>query len=188
MQHMKKLALVPLEEWEKIRGKTGKEVTQVSVSQAVNQPMNQVVNQAQKTVTQKTPKDSVKQMKISNPVKTTLPLDQMIQALSPTKRTKVNSLIHQIQKRNIFTWNNDGEIMYEDKVIKGSDITKLLLHAISRNESKPKGFKTFYQKLSTLNLPRRIIANHMGKKIIKKYKTKRDDAWRPPGELHKNNR
>ena len=66
------------------------------------------------------------------------------------------------------TWNDDGQFGYKGKVIQNSDIEKLITHTLwNNNKTDLKGLKIFYQALSSLNLPKHLITNKIGRSIMK---------------------
>ena len=63
------------------------------------------------------------------------------------------------------------------------DICNLIDHATSSKSNRnPKGMIKFYQLLSELKVPKNIIKNRAGKRIMKSEKSKLL-KWRPPGEI-----
>lgn len=110
----------------------------------------------------------------------------MIECLTPEKSNKAQTLLRYIEKDNNMTWNDDGEFEYKGKVIWNSDIKKLIIHTLwNNNKTDIKGLKIFYQALSSLNLPKHLITNKIGRSIMKETRRKCDDKWRPPGKLYK---
>ena len=84
------------------------------------------------------------------------------------------------------SWAIDGNLKYKGKVIQDSSIVKLLHHTMQRdNKFKPKGIKSFYKSLSSLNIPKNVILNKFGRSIMKKIRKMKDDKWRPPGKLNR---
>ena len=61
----------------------------------------------------------------------------------------------------------------------------LIKHAIGNRLSEPVGMKMFYKALVPLNIPKFIIVNKIGRKIMKKVRTDKNVLWRPPGKLDK---
>ena len=84
------------------------------------------------------------------------------------------------------SWTVDGNLKYKGKVIQHSSIVKLLHHTIWKDTKiKPKGIKIFYKALSSLNIPKNVILNKLGRSIMKKIRKRKDDKWRPPGKLNR---
>ena len=46
--------------------------------------------------------------------------------------------------------------------------------------------KTLYKFLAPLNIPKFIIVNKEGRRIMKAVRKDRNRKWRPPGKLYKN--
>lgn len=178
MHHTQKLVLLPLEDWEKIKDKHMKEVKQVTV------PLQKVVKSP--VVKVQTPSFQKGTGKILKKNQVEKKLKWMIECLTPEKSNKAQTLLRYIEKDNNMTWNDDGEFEYKGKVIQNSDIKKLIIHTLwNNNKTDIKGLKIFYQALSSLNLPKHLITNKIGRSIMKETRRKCDDKWRPPGKLYK---
>lgn len=100
--------------------------------------------------------------------------------LSDIYKKNAYSLFSFIKSKKIFKWNSKGEICGGSKVIKHSNIKKLIIHAISNKSTKPVGYRYFYDKLKQFKLP-----NFLNVKNLRKYTSvKLESSWRPPGDLH----
>ena len=56
----------------------------------------------------------------------------------------------------------------------------LIDHAIHNISTKPEGMKLFYQALSSSNVPKLLVANKLGRSLMKKYENVKENIWRPP--------
>ena len=185
LNHVQKLVLIPLEEWEKIRDKNMREIKQVAVSLPVPKKvnislMNQKMNQKMKEKKDQDQKGGGKthqNQKVS--------MKKMLENLSPLKKNRALSLLRYIKKSKIISWNSQFELKLKDKVVPKSNIYMLINHAVEKKSSKPVGMKMFYEALFQLDIPKFIIVNKVGHKIIKKIKNNRNILWRPPGKLDK---
>ena len=179
MKYIQKLVLVPIEKWEKIKGKDIDPVKEVTVKAAPQ-------------------KSQAFQRKVIHPVNTLKVNNQegtgkakkamtsrMFLYLSPKKRNKGNLLLHYLENSEDIKWNKNGELIYRGKIIPDSNVIELITHAIENDKSHPIGMKTFYKYLSKINIPTKIISNKQGCYIMKKTSTQYDDLWRPPGQLNK---
>ena len=185
MRYVQKLVLVPLEEWEKIKNKSIKEVKEVVVSQALPAKMNTLTQKVQQGAGKEVPKVSNTQKTVIKKTKKLTKLDQMIRSLSPAKRGRAYSLVRYIKKNDDISWNEKGEFQYKKRVIPHSNMSRLIYHAIRNSKSKPTGMKPFYQALSPMNIPKYIIVNKEGRQIMNKVASIKDNSWRPPGKLNK---
>lgn len=108
---------------------------------------------------------------------------EKINSLSHTEKQKILSLLRYLEKYKNIKWNSKGEIYYKNIKISGSNIFMLLQHAISHKKTKPQGYKIFYKVLTSVNVPRRLIKNKIGRDVINKTMRKNDNHWKPPGAL-----
>lgn len=90
-----------------------------------------------------------------------------------------------MKKVKTINWNSRFELKIEDKVVPKSNIKKLIEHAIGKRSSKPVGMKMFYKSLVPLNIPKFIIVNKVGRKIMKKVRSDKNVLLRHPGKLDK---
>ena len=64
-----------------------------------------------------------------------------------------DSLLMFIRDKNIFKWNDKGEIFKKKVPIRKSNIKKLISHAISKKAEKPIGYEFFYKILKHFKIP-----------------------------------
>ena len=94
-------------------------------------------------------------------------IPSIINSLPKKYRAKAFSLLRYIARNNNISWNDDYSFKYRNKNIANSNIIHLVLHALLKSvKDKPPGMKIFYEALSDVNTPQRLIANEMGKLII----------------------
>ena len=105
--------------------------------------------------------------------------EKILQKMPENLKMKARSLLLLIKDEDLFKWNNKGELLVKGNIIKGSNIIKLLIHALSRNKKKPIGYKTFYSHLKKIRIPRFILCKNL-KKYTQNVATQ---EWRPPGIL-----
>ena len=181
LNHVRKLVLIPLEEWEKIKDKNMKEMKQVVVSLPVQKKVNtSLMNRKMK---KKEHQDQKGKGKIHWNQKVSV--KEMLKSFTPLKKNRALSLLRYIEKSKNINWNSRFELKIEDKVVPKSNIKKLIEHAIGKRSSKPVGMKMFYKSLVSLNIPKFIIVNKVGRKIMKKVRSDKNVLWRPPGKLDK---
>ena len=77
------------------------------------------------------------------------------------------------------------ELVYDNQVIKMSNLLTLMKNAIGTSKDKPIGYKYFYKTLSMTNIPENMIKNQFGLKLLKFFKDKISNKCRPPGALRK---
>ena len=177
MKHVKKLVLVPIEEWEKVKVKDMnlKEV-QVPHQKVMSQDVQKEVKSS--VVVRKVQKGMGEKKKKSMK-------SQIFLYLSPKKRSKGLLLLRHLENNENLQWNKKGEIIYKGKLIQYSNILTLINHTIHDNDtSEPIGMKSFYKVLENGNVPRTLIENKKGKHLMKKIKEQQRDMWRPPGRMN----
>ena len=184
---MQKIALVPLEQWEKIKGPKI-QVKEVTVSQAAQKVVN--FNPQKKKNLQMNQKGKGKIVRKKEKKKKKEEEKEKI-ILTNYKNLKQESramsLMRYIKRNEDIVKSKNGEFQYKNKVIPNSSIKKFIFHATSDDQTKPHGMKLFYQALSYANVPTFLIVNKIGKSIMKKTRNKIGDKWRPPGILDRKN-
>ena len=180
MKFAQKLVLVPQEEWEKIKSKDV-QVKQVSV----NAPLQKVVkSQLVKTQTLTSQKGSGKIQLKKKTIEENLTL--FINCFPLSKSDRILTILRYMKDNKDINWTVDGNLKYKGKVIQHSSIVKLLHHTIWKDiKIKPEGIIFFYKALSSLNIPKNVILNELGRSIMKKLRKQKDDKWRPPGKLNR---
>ena len=182
---MQKLALVPLEQWEKIKGPKI-QVKEVTVSQAAQKVVNfnpqkkknlQMNQKGKGGIVQK--KEKKKEEEKEKIILTNYK--------NLKQESRAMSLMRYIKRNEDIVKSKNGEFQYKNKVIPNSSIKKLIFHATSDDQTKPHGMKLFYQALSYANVPTFLIVNKIGKSIMEKTRNKKEDKWRPPGILDRKN-
>lgn len=210
MKHTQKIALVPLEEWEKLKEKNSKQPPKEIVT--VNQPVAQMrqtvpsqiplsmkketvpqIRKQKKSTLNQTLKQNVKKMKRNKNKKLELPektmkrykIRKVLKKISPENKDKAQLLLQNIYDFNILKWKESGEIKYKGKIIPRSNIVSLVKNVLNKNDdSEPPGIKIFYKVLKKINIPKYLINNEKALGILSTYDSKYDvNTWRPPGEL-----
>ena len=128
----------------------------------------------------------IKRVKIQQGLGKTPSLKQsrMFHFLAQEKRKKATELFQFVMRYNIFTFNRNGEIVKNGKTIHDSNILELISHAVQNDSSSPKGMKYFYKTLKNKNIPKKLILNKIGRKIMNISLIDETSSWRPPGCLH----
>ena len=184
---LKKMVLVPIEEWEQIQDKSS-ELQNLTPKKivTVNQNMNfHPMKETEKM--EETKKEMKKKIQINS-----LPEKKQIHPLQKHKQIgegeifkkgkRSNALLRFLQKKKNITWDKKGQIKFEGIRIPNSHITKLIIHATSQDNSNPTGLNAFYRALYELHVPDKLIKNNMGIKILNDLK-KNHNKWRPPGKM-----
>ena len=176
MKHVQKLVLVPIDEWEKVK------VKDMNLKE-VQVPHQKVINpEVQKEV--KSPVVVRKIQKGMGEKKKKSMKSQIFLYLSPKKRNEGLSLLRHLENNENFSWNKKGEIIYKSKLIPNSNILTLINHTIHDDSSEPIGMKYYYKVLENSGIPKTLIENRKGKKLMKKFKQQQREMWRPPGRMN----
>ena len=200
MNQVKKIILVPFEEWEKIK-------TNPEICQEVHQyPMK---NQKQKVKKQihiqkihlnqeklpqnmtlrklnkvnKMKKKKVKKKKIFQQGEG-LNIDDIIKDLPNAVQLNARSLLLFIKDKKLMRWNDNGEIIFKTECLKKTNIKHLILHAVTKMKKNPIGYKCFYKVLRNEKIPTFLIKNN-----LRQYTSKiKSEMWRHPGEIENKNK
>ena len=108
-------------------------------------------------------------------------VEKVLKKIPDVLKLHAKSLILLIKDKKLFNWNSNGELVFNDKTIKCSNIISLLTHALTHHKKKPIGYKYFYSMLKKVT-----IAHFLIQKNLKKYtRDTENKEWRPPGTLIK---
>ena len=151
---MQKLVLIPIKRWEKIGDKIPvKDVSVKSVPQMNTHHMKKKHQSSQ-----------IKRVKIQQGLGKTPTLKQswMFHFLAQEKRKKASDLFEFLIKYKNVSFNRNGEIIQNGKIVYDSDILELITHAVQNDSISPKRMKYFYRTLKTKNVPEKFIVNKIG--------------------------
>ena len=96
------------------------------------------------------------------------------------KRGKAETLLQYINQSPNLDWNNQGELIVNDKVIPGSHISDLVKDSVTEYKHfEPVGLQQFYQHLG--NIPLTIITNPKSRRLLQKG----GQSTPPPGKPEK---
>ena len=105
------------------------------------------------------------------------PVLKMIKHFKDTKEKERAKTMYKYLK-NRLKWNEKGELIHKGNPIKGSNIIKLMKHALRKTNSTPIGYKYFYKVIGMTYFPAYLIKNMYGKYLIGER-----NRFRPPGSL-----
>ena len=173
MKNARKLVLVPIELWVKVKKDIPKTEhysnMEVEVEQAPQMKVMKVMKSGKNVTMKQTQKMKKKKEKRNQTT-------WIIDALPKKYKPKAYSLLRYIK------WTSDGTFKNENKIIPKSNILLLVLHTLLKNvKEKPPGLNEHYKGLTEVNVPEYLIANNLGKQIIMGYGE--DVDWGPLGEL-----
>lgn len=75
----------------------------------------------------------------------------------PEEKMRAKELLSMIKP--YLTWNDDGEIVVNDKVVPLSNIGNLLSNLMTSTVKKPEGWEAMADALSAVKIPRKLIRN-----------------------------
>ena len=191
-----KLVLVPLVEWEKIKGKNSDKkqvvtVNSAALKKAVSHPQKDILRLKEDGRSDRSLREApnlklVKNQKGSGKLlRSKETLDRQLEWYRPLKKRRAFSLLSFMKKNKDIQWNEKGEFIYKKKRIPKSDIRKLINHAVQNTKDVHIGMHTFYKALSNSNIPEFLVGNKKGRELMKKYSKQKDDSFRPPGRLNR---
>lgn len=167
MNHVKKLVLVPVEEWEKVEKQSSRKIKVETVEVPVGAA--EKMSKSGQKLEKKTP---MTLLQIRNPKAKGHPamkrdVTWIIEKLPKKYQSKGFSLLRYVIRSPHMGWSDDGTFKYKGKLITDSYILHLVLHALLKKvKAKPPGMKKFYLGLKDINVPDYLVANLMGKQIL----------------------
>lgn len=86
---------------------------------------------------------------------------EIVDSVPKAMRTKAAQLVRKISSSDgALNWNDAGELVVKDQVVKGSHMVDLINDAVRRRKSvRPTGVEEFTKGLAQLNTPRELIGN-----------------------------
>ncbi|GFU78442.1 uncharacterized transposon-derived protein F54H12.3 [Trichonephila clavipes] len=107
--------------------------------------------------------------------------DEIFRIVPARYKEKAKNIFQFLKLQESFSWNSDGEIIYKNTVIPGSNIAFLVNDFLRNRKSAPEGRYVFLRALNDVNLPKNLDVNkklYQNNKIIKKpIMYARRNAW-----------
>ncbi|GFV47360.1 uncharacterized protein TNCV_4830161 [Trichonephila clavipes] len=107
--------------------------------------------------------------------------DEIFRIVPARYKEKAKNIFQFLKLQESFSWNSDGEIIYKNTVIPGSNIAFLVNDFLRNRKSAPEGRYVFLRALNNVNLPKNLDVNkklYQNNKIMKKMKNyARRNAW-----------
>ncbi|GFU17870.1 uncharacterized protein TNCV_3849601 [Trichonephila clavipes] len=107
--------------------------------------------------------------------------DEIFRIVPPRYKEKAKNIFQFLKLQESFSWNSDGEIIYKNTVIPGSNTAFLVNDFLRYRKSAPEGRYVFLRALNDVNLPKNLDVNkklYQNNKIIKKpIMYARRNAW-----------
>ncbi|GFX41234.1 uncharacterized transposon-derived protein F54H12.3 [Trichonephila clavipes] len=107
--------------------------------------------------------------------------DEIFRIVPARYKEKAKNIFQFLKLQESFSWNSDGEIIYKNTVIPGSNIAFLVNDFLRNRKSAPEGRYVFLIALNDVNLPKNLDVNkklYQNNKIIKKpIMYARRNAW-----------
>ncbi|GFX01560.1 uncharacterized protein TNCV_3970631 [Trichonephila clavipes] len=107
--------------------------------------------------------------------------DEIFRIVPARYKEKAKNIFQFLKLQESFSWNSDGEIIYKNTVIPGSNIAFLVNDFLRKRKSAPEGRYVFLRALNDVNLPKNLDVNkklYQNNKIIKKpIMYARRNAW-----------
>ncbi|GFT65517.1 uncharacterized protein TNCV_649201 [Trichonephila clavipes] len=97
--------------------------------------------------------------------------DEVFRIVPARYKEKVKNIFQFLKLQESFSWNSDGEIIYKNTVIPGSNIAFLVNDFLRNRKSAPEGRYVFLRALNDVNLPKNLDVNkklYQNNKVIKR--------------------
>ena len=96
----------------------------------------------------------------------------ILESVPPTMKTRARQLVKKLKEnKDLITWDDKAQLVYEGKPIPGSNVVDLVNDALRhRKNFNPHGWRLFAKALSDVNIPERIVRNENRLKTIRDYK------------------
>ena len=112
----------------------------------------------------------------------TLDKETIVQAIPKMYKSKCLALLNFIEKGNILSWNEKGELVYNGQIIPNSHIADLLKNAMREYKNfEPIGKAQFYEGLAQANVPLLLIENRDNRDSLVQSKSepkrRKSDQW-----------
>lgn len=98
----------------------------------------------------------------------------ILNAIPKSYRQKANQILDIIKQRpDIMSWNKQNELVYNNDVIQGSNVTDLLYETVrSMGKSlQPVGWSKFLQGLARVNVPEYLVGSQKNRSLLQGIKT-----------------
>lgn len=105
--------------------------------------------------------NEVKELPIINStLNSGIPIEDILKFLPMRKQSRARLIASYFDGSNNLQWNDNKEILYDNKPVVGSSIVDLLYDAVCpKRNYEPIGIKEFYHILKSNNLPQGLILN-----------------------------
>ncbi|GFX63409.1 uncharacterized protein TNCV_3620121 [Trichonephila clavipes] len=85
--------------------------------------------------------------------------DEIFRIVPARYKEKAKNIFQFLKLQESFSWNSDGEIIYKNTVIPGSNIAFLVNDFLRKRKSAPEGRYVFLRALNDVNLPKNLDVN-----------------------------
>ncbi|GFV42635.1 uncharacterized protein TNCV_843051 [Trichonephila clavipes] len=86
--------------------------------------------------------------------------DEIFRIVPARYKEKAKNIFQFLKLQESFIWNSDGEIIYKNTVIPGSNIAFLVNDFLRNRKSVPEGRYVFLRALNDINLPKNLDENN----------------------------
>ena len=97
----------------------------------------------------------------------------IMESVPPTMKSRAQQLVKKLKEnKDLITWDDKGQMIYEGKPVVGSNVIDLVNDALRhRKNFNPHGWRLFAKVLSDVNVPEGIVRNENRLKTIRDFKT-----------------
>ena len=95
------------------------------------------------------------------PQEDTLSVEMIVRGIPKTMKTRAEALLaHLIERGDVITWDDMGQVLVDGVLIPKSNISDLVSDAMrSRKHFNPVGVREFYNVLNKINVPKDLVRN-----------------------------
>ena len=96
----------------------------------------------------------------------------IMESVPPTMKTRARQLVKKLKEnKNLITWDDKAQLVYEGKPVPGSNVIDLVNDALRHWKNfNPQGWRLFAKALSDVNIPEGIVRDENRLKTIQDYK------------------
>ena len=108
--------------------------------------------------------------------------DYLLRNIGKTQHNKAARLLEELETIPELTWDNQNQMVYSGKTIKGSNVVDLVKDLVQEQRSTkyytpPKGWEILTKALKSVNVPRSVIRNTKRWSAIQDAKDDKTTTW-----------
>ena len=98
-------------------------------------------------------------------------IPEIVESLPKMHQRKAKIILDKIKNSDVLKWNSKGELIYNDTVLPGSNVTDLINDIThTKKDFNPYGWQYFTRGLAEMNIPETLIGNSQRRTVLQRYK------------------